>query len=162
MTHTKRNFVLAYVLLVLLPLLGLTQVLKRGHHLGAPISVGGHWTMHFDTESLAGLPCGRLLLASQVASQEPDFTISQSGKTFTLSFANPPISASGNIEGTSVKVDIPPSAWEGKQAGCSGGHVLSLTAIVNSKANPPSLGGVLSVNECQACARVELHAVRED
>lgn len=158
MKYTKRNFILAYVLLVLLPLLGLTQVLKRGHNLTAPISVGGHWKMQIDPESLAGLPCGSLLLASQ----KTDFTISQSGKTFTLSFASPPISTSGTIEGTSVKADIPPSSWEAKQAGCSGGHGLSLTGIVNSKAAPPSLRGVLSVNECQACARVELHAVRED
>lgn len=159
MTRTNGSFLLAYLLLVVLPLLGLTGVLKQGHKLNAPIAVGGLWKMQVDRGSLAAFPCGRSLLASG----EPGFAISQSGKTFTLTFANSGMSSiSGTVEGTTLKASLSPSPALAKEAGCGAERVLSLTASASSETNLSSLAGVLSASDCPACAAVDFRALRED
>jgi len=157
-THTNRNFAVAYVLLVALPLLCLAGVLRSGRNLSAPTSVGGLWKVRADTARLALLPCGKSIGASDAS-----FTVSQSGRNFTLNWANVMTSsASGTIEGTTIRANIVPSGVWAKETGCGGGRVLSLTATANSPVNPQSLDGVLSVNDCPACTPVHIQAVRED
>ena len=164
MTQTNTKFVLAYLLLVVLPVAGLAGVLRRGRDLTAPNTVGGLWKMQVSPDNLAALPCGKSLLAAQDAG----FTISQSGKNFTLNFPNTAISpASGAIEGTTIRVRLFPAAAATKEAGCDASRVLSLTATLDPKANdskapPHSMAGVLTVNECPACAPVEFRALREE
>ncbi|HYA26313.1 MAG TPA: hypothetical protein VEF05_19290 [Terriglobales bacterium] len=158
MTHSNRNFVLAYLMLVALPVLGLVGVLRSGRNLTAPISLGGQWKIQMDAGKLAALPCGKLLTTSQ----DPGFAISQSGKNFTVNVGNSLTPSSGEIDGTAVMARIMPSTGSAKDAGCGGEHVLSLTATVDPKANPRSLEGTLSVNDCPACVPVEFHAVRVD
>jgi hypothetical protein len=70
-------------------------------------------------------------------------------------------SASGRIEGTTIKVSIPLPPKGVKEVGCSGGHVFSLIATLDFKANPNSMAGLLSVNDCAACPAAEFRAVRE-
>jgi|SRR5271154_2684277 len=158
MSHTNRNFILAYILLVGLPVVGLIGVLKSGRTLTAPISVDGLWRLQADPVRLAALPCGKTL------AENPDtaLAISQSGKNFTLSFSNGPKSdASGVLNGNTLKASLVPSIAWSAEAGCGDGRELSLVATVDPKADPRSLVGLLSVNHCPACASVEFHAVRQ-
>jgi hypothetical protein len=157
MSNTNRNFIIAYVLLVALPIVGLLGVLKTGHTLTAPISVDGLWQLQADPARLASLPCGKTL------GQNPEtaLAISQSGKNFTLSLANGPKSiASGMLDGTTLKASVVPTAPWSEEAGCGASHELSLVATVNVKAEPRSLDGTLSVSDCPTCAPVEFRAIR--
>jgi len=155
---TQRNtkFVLAYLLLVVLPVAGLAGVLRSGRNLTAPHAVGGLWKMQIGPDTLAVLPCGKSLEAAQDAG----FTIAQSGKNFTLTFPGAAISqASGTIEGTTVRASLFPA--ETKE-GCRAGHVISLTATLDSKTNQHTMAGVLTTNDCPACAPVGFYALREE
>ena len=158
MSRTNRNFLIAYAVLVVLPIAGLFGVLKHGRSLGAPISVDGVWRLDADLSQIAALPCGSSLASTQYAA----VTISQSGKNFTLSLNNgPKATASGVIDGTTLKASVQPSAAWARQAGCGGDHVLTLVATVDPKSEPRTLAGLLTVNECSSCMPVELRGVRE-
>ena len=159
MTHSNRNFVLAYLVLVALPVLGLVGVLRSGRNLAAPTSVGGSWRIQADPAKLAALPCGTPLATGS----DVGFTISQSGKNFTMNFTNSLISvSSGEIQGSMVKATILPSSGWAKAPGCGNGRELSLTATLNPKASPHSLAGTLSVNDCPTCGPVEFQAAQMD
>jgi hypothetical protein len=158
MPHNNRNFILAYIFLVGLPVVGLVGILKSGHKLTAPISVDGLWQLQADPAKLTALPCGKTL------AETPDtaLAISQSGKNFTLSISNGPKSiASGTLDGSKLKASIVPSPPWSEEAGCGNGRELSLVATVDPKADPRSLVGLLSVNNCPSCGSVEFHAVRQ-
>jgi hypothetical protein len=156
-THSNRNFVFAYVLLVALPLFGLAGILRSGRNLSAPISVSGLWKISANQDQFAGLSCGKLLPAQNAA-----FTISQSGRAFTLNVPNAAWSAtSGAIEGSVITATLIPSAVAAKEAGC-GEHSLSLTAIVDTKASPRSLQGSLRVQNCPGCAAIEFRGIRDE
>jgi hypothetical protein len=157
MSNNNRNFIIAYVLLVALPIVGLLGVLKTGRSLTAPISVDGIWQLQVDSTRVASLPCGKTL------GQNPEtaLAISQSGKNFTLSLANGPKStASGVLDGTTLKASVVPVAPWSDEAGCGASHELSLVATVNLKSEPRSLDGTLSVNDCPTCNPVAFRAVR--
>jgi hypothetical protein len=157
MKRTNLDFALAYVILVALPLLGLAGVLRSGRTLAAPVSVGGLWRIHANLGKTGVLPCGLSL-----ATASESITISQSGSRFALRFSNSPMSASGAIEGTTIKASLMPTAGWQREAGCDDWRVLSLTASVNSSTNPRFLAGVLSVDGCPSCAPLHFHAVREE
>jgi|HubBroStandDraft_6_1064221.scaffolds.fasta_scaffold223127_1 hypothetical protein len=157
MSRTSRNFIIAYAVLVGLPIVGLVGILKSGRTLAAPISVDGVWKLQTDPVHLAALPCGKTLAISPEAA----LAISQSGRNFTLSLSDGPKSAaSGVLDGTSLKASLVPSAPWSEEAGCGSGHEISLVATVDPKANPRSLEGTLSVDHCPPCAPVEFRAVR--
>jgi hypothetical protein len=156
-THSNRNFVAAYVLLVALPLFGLAGILRSGRKLSAPMSEGGLWKISATQDQLASFPCGKLLLAQNAA-----FTISQSGKAFTLDSPNPAFSAtSGAIEGNTISATLIPSAVAAKEAGC-GEPSLSLTATVDPKARPRALQGTLRAQNCPGCAAMDFRAIRDE
>ena len=159
MSNNKRNFVIAYIFLVALPVGGLMSVLKHGRGLTAPVSVDGVWKLEADSSRLAALPCGKSLASTPYAT----ITISQSGKNFTLDLANGlRTKASGSVDGTALTASISPSAQLSNEAGCGSDRVLSLVASVDPKANPRSLTGTLSANDCPSCTSVEFHAVRQN
>src|ERR1700693_322781 len=138
MSRTNRNFVIAYAVLVVLPIAGLFGVLKHGRSLGAPISVDGVWRLDADLSQIAALPCGSSLASTQYAA----VTISQSGKNFTLSLNNgPKATASGVLEGTTLKASVQPWAGWASQAVCGSDHVLTLVATVDPKSEPERLPG---------------------
>jgi hypothetical protein len=156
MSNTNRNFIIAYILLVALPIVGLLGVLKTGRSLTAPISVDGLWQLQADPTRLASLPCGKTL------GQNPETTlaISQSGKNFTLSLANgPKSSASGVLDGATLKASVVPAAPWSKETGCGVGRELSLVATIDPKTDPRSLAGILTVSDCPSCGSVAFHAV---
>ena len=158
MKRTNLNFVIAYLLLVALPLVVLTEVLRSGRTLAAPVSVGGLWKVQITSDKVFSLPCGKYVSAA-----ETDFTILQSGKNFTLIFANSTLSSSsGVVEGSAVKARIVPSPEWAKTARCNEGRSLVLMATVDSKVNARFLSGTLSLNDCPACVPLQFYAVRED
>jgi len=156
-THANGRFALAYLLLVIAPMAGLAGVLRSGCKLTAPAAIGGVWKMHVQAKSLPASPCGWWLTMPRDAG----FTVSQSGKDFTLSFADRDISsASGTMDGTNIKADLLTSTQRAGETGC--GRSLSLTASLDSKTTPNLMVGLLSVNDCPACAPAEFRAVREE
>jgi hypothetical protein len=158
-THPNRNFLVAYILLVALPIVGLLAVLKSGRKLSAPVSLDGLWHLQIDSASLASLPCGKTLAENP----ETALAISQSGKNFTLTLANGPKStSSGVIEGTTVNASIAPSPEWSAQAGCGTDQGLTLVATIDAKANPRTLSGEISANHCLSCSAIEFHAVRQN
>ncbi len=81
MTHTNRNFVLAYVFLVALPLLGFVGILKSGRGLSAPFSVDGIWKIESSLPYAS--PCSEFLFFVFKLSA---LSISQSGKSLVVTF----------------------------------------------------------------------------
>jgi hypothetical protein len=158
MKRTNVNFVIAYLLLVVLPLVVLAEVLRNGRTLTAPASVGGLWKIQSTSEQVFPLPCGKSMSAV-----ETNFTILQSGKQFVLNFANSTMSStSGVVEGSAVKARIVPSPEWAKAAGCSEDRSLAFMATVDSEANARFLSGTLSLNDCPACVPLQFHAFREE
>lgn len=165
MPHTSRNFVVAYVLLVGLPLLGLAGVLKSGRSLVAPISVDGVWKIDADAGRLGAQS------TSQTASQSCDKTvaslaagslgISQSGKSLVLTFNNGSKAvASGALEGKSISASFMLSRDASSDNHC-GDQPITLAATIDPLVEPRSLSGVLSVNGCPSCTPLEFRAVRQ-
>jgi hypothetical protein len=157
-SHINRNFVVAYVLLVGLPIVGLLAVLKTGRKLNAPISVDGVWRLEADAAKLSTLPCGKALAESKDAA----LAISQSGTNFTLTLANGPRSdGAGTLAGTSLNASLAPSSEWSAQGNCGAERKMTLVATVDPNATPRSLTGLLSASDCPACTAVEFRAVRQ-
>ncbi len=156
MSHTSRNFVVAYVLLVGLPLLGLAGVLRSGRRLVAPISVDGIWKIEGDTTRLTGRSCAKFLSSLSNTS----VVISQSGKGLVLTFYNASKTvASGMIDGKGIEASVA-LRDSSSDIACSD-QALLLKATVDPKSEPRGLSGVLSVSGCASCAPVEFKAVRQ-
>jgi hypothetical protein len=158
MPHNNRNFILAYTLLVGLPIVGLVGVIKSGRKLIAPVSIDGVWNLKVNAGSLAALPCGKAIAEAS----ETALAISQSGKNFTLGLTNgPKSSGTGVLNGTALQASIVPAAEWSAEAGCGNGRQLTLIATVDPKSDPRSLSGSLSVNDCPSCGSVEFRATRQ-
>lgn len=158
MKARNRNFVLSYLLLVALPLLGVVGVLRLGRTLSAPISVGGHWEIQVDAGNAVSLLCAQSLTGPGAS-----FTISQSGRSFTFNSPDLLISStSGVVEGSSIKANITLAPGRTQEAGCDKSHTLTLMARVDSLVNARYLAGVLSVDDCSGCVPVEFRAIREE
>ncbi|MGA8763258.1 MAG: hypothetical protein WB562_10375 [Candidatus Sulfotelmatobacter sp.] len=149
---------IAYAVLVILPLFALAGILRAGHTVKAPISVDGTWNLQIDSALLDSLPCGKTLAAT------PDkaLVISQSGKGFVLAFANgPKATASGTLEGTTLRASLIPSADWSREIGCGAAQQLSLTATVDLNTRPRSMFGRLSADNCTSCTPVALSAFQQ-
>jgi len=157
-SSANKNFVIAYVVLVALPLLGLAGVLRSGRGLVAPISVDGVWKFGVNSENLSDGRCGKSLASLQ----DSLVSISQSGKYLVLSLKNgPPAAGSGVIEGTTLNATIPLPDTSTSEPGCGGDAMLALSATVASKAESRSMQGTISVNQCPSCSTVSYQAVRQ-
>jgi hypothetical protein len=157
MSHASRNFVLAYVLLVGLPLVGLLGILKSGRSLTAPISVDGAWQLQVDPAQLAALPCGKTL-AENAASDS--ILISQSGKSLTVSLPQGPKS-SGLLQGNRLEGLVVASATSAAEPDCARAREFSLVATVDPRATPRSMDGTLSIDHCPSCPSVTFHGIRQ-
>lgn len=156
MNRFNRNFAVAYVLLVALPICGLASVLRIGHSLSAPISVSGVWKINANVDQVAANPCAKLL-----AGPNASFTISQSGKIFTLTLASAAVAASsGTIDGTTISANLTPGLAS-KDTACTT-QPLTLTASVNTRTAPRSLQGIMHVENCANCLPIEFLATRDD
>jgi hypothetical protein len=156
MSHTSRNFVVAYILLVGLPLLGLAGVLRSGRSLTAPVSVDGVWKLEADAGRLSVPSCDKSVSAFS------SLVISQSGKSFVLTFNNPSKTvSSGVLEGKNLRALVEPVRDPSGKSGCGDDPPLTLTATVDPNTEPRSMTGLLSVNGCSSCVPAKFHAVRQ-
>lgn len=154
MSRANRNFVIAYVLLVGLPLVGLAAILKSGRRLVPPISIDGTWNVEADTTHLSSTPCAHALSSLSTNS----LLISQSGKTLVLTFNDgSKTTGRGVLDGKNVRA---PFVFEPSSSGCMAVQRLLLDATVDIYSEPRSLKGSLLVNNCPDCTPIEFHAVR--
>jgi len=151
------NFLIAYSLLVALPVVGLLGILRGGRRLTAPLSVAGKWELQADTIRLAALPCGSALTSIN----DRAITIVQSGKNLRAEIADPTkLIGAGAIEGTTLSLSFQPETAGANAAVCANDRPVTLVANVDPKAEPRSFVGALSVKGCASCTQVEIHAVR--
>lgn len=157
MSTPTQKFLIAYLFMVLVPVLGLVTILNAGLKLSAPLSVEGLWNFEADVSRFAQTPCGELLPASQPIV----VTISQSGQNLTIRLSSMPQPVgSGIIDGTRLVGRLPAS--QSSLTGASGNCLpLSLTANVDPKAQPRTLAGVLSFEGCRSCLPLNFRATRE-
>jgi hypothetical protein len=158
MSSANRNFVLAYVFLVILPLVGLVGILRSGRSLKAPASIDGVWSLQVDSAQLDSLPCGNILTSI------PDkaIVISQSGRNFALSSpGGSPITGAGTLDGTTVRASLMPSPESPSRGSCGSERQLSLLATVHGKADSGSLVGTLSAPNCPTCSPVGFQALHQ-
>jgi hypothetical protein len=164
-SHANRNFVIAYVFLVGLPLLGLAGILKSGRGLSAPFSVDGAWKIESPGNPPASSqPCSNFLSS---ISNTP-FSISQSGKelVITLSGATADGAAratTGTLEGKTVKAQFAGNeiAKADKTGAVEcGDRSLTLTATLDPLAEPRVLSGTLAIEGCTSCA-LDFRAARQ-
>lgn len=156
MPHSNRNFTIAYVFLVALPITGLVGVLRTGRNLKAPTSVDGTWRVRTGATGKDPSACASML------GLDPDapVTISQSGTNFAISTGK----AGGTgviVEGIRLHAALRP-AGGAPLANCLGGGSVSLAATVDANANPRVMSGILSVAGCPSCESVEFQAVRQN
>jgi len=150
MSRTSRNFVVAYIFLVGLPLIGLAGVLRSGRHLAAPISVDGNWKVEASNSTkTASCAAVATFLSSPVS-------ISQSGRNLVVTFGNGKSVVPGALEDNSIKTSIPVDGEPGTQCGQA-----ILTAIVDAKSAPRVMTGQLAFLGCPSCAPFAFHAVRQ-
>jgi hypothetical protein len=153
MSSTNRRFIVAYVVLVGVPLAGLAGVLKAGRRLSAPISIDGTWKIEAKASLTASQPCNQAI-ASLLDSP---LVVSQSGKTLELTFKGgaAKITVPGELEGRKIEASL------GLAAGCPADQPVTLTASVDPKAEPKLLTGSLSASNCVGCTPVEFRAVHQ-
>jgi len=151
MSSTNRRFVVAYILLVGLPLAGLAGVLKAGRHLAAPIAIDGSWKLEAEASHPAS-PCDQAI-ASLLSS---NLIVSQSGRSLELTLGTAPkIEFLGQLEGNNIGGSMTAAS------GCGDDQPVILAASIDPKSEPKSLAGTLSVGNCTSCTRVEFRAVRQ-
>jgi hypothetical protein len=154
MSHSNRNFAIAYVFLVALPVAGLAGILRSGRILKAPTSVDGAWKVQSGATagSLAG--CA----VSLGIDSETSITISQSGKNFGINTGK--AVGSGVIDGAGLQATLNPTG-NAPAVNCGNDGALALNATVDATANPRVMSGSLSVAGCPTCGSVEFHAVKQ-
>lgn len=154
MAHTNRNFVIAYVLLVGIPLLALAGVLRSGRSLKAPFSVDGVWKVDADASHAPASGCGDLLSAMAAS----PLSISQSGTSLVIGIGAGR-TTTGNLDGKTVRAQFGGTV-NSTSAGC-GDHSFALAATLDPLTEPRTLSGKLSVDGCDTCAPLDFRATRQ-
>ena len=160
MSHTNRNFVIAYIFLVALPVLGLVGVLKSGRALSAPFSVDGAWKVEPADSILSSSSCDAFLTSVL----NSPISISQSGKTLVVTVSGGARTTTGTLDGKIIKAEFAAADLPVKDrpaaADCSD-RALALTATLDPMAEPRTLNGTLVVEGCESCAPMKLRAIRQ-
>jgi len=153
MSSTNTRFLVAYALLVGLPLLGLAGALKAGRKLAAPISINGTWKLEIDDNLLTSQAC----LKAATPLQHSVMAISQSGKLLVLNFGGESkLPGSGTINGLDLSAEVATSR-AGAESACGGNGVLSIAATLDPT-TASAMGGTISVNDCTSCSPVKFQA----
>jgi hypothetical protein len=154
MAHTNRNFVIAYILLVGLPLLALAGVLRSGRSLKAPFSVDGAWKLDTGANHASAAGCGDLLSAMAAT----PLSISQSGTSLVINLGSGR-TTTGTLDGKTIRAQFRGTA-NSSAAGCAD-HGLALAATLDPLTEPRSLSGKISIDGCDTCAPLEFRATRQ-
>lgn len=157
---SRGRLIVAYVALVVVPILGLIAILRRGQHLTAPLSVAGTWNLDADFSSFGSDPCRDLLARVN----QPFMSISQSGADLLFSLNNPQkTTLPGIVQDSTLKVgatDLKSS--ESASEGCRDARAIHLEATVGKEETGQRvLRGKLSISGCAACVPVSFRAVQE-
>jgi len=156
MSRRVKDFFVAYLFLVGLPLAGLAVILQYGRQLTAPMSVNGVWTVEADLDRFAQLLCMRPAENGSRISM----VISQSGNNVVFHLAGSPQAVNGTIEGGMVRA-FSATAKQANDGGCKNAASVVLAARVEHKSEPRTLVGSLSVLGCASCIPVTFVASRE-
>ncbi|MGA2132885.1 MAG: hypothetical protein ABSH50_11380 [Bryobacteraceae bacterium] len=105
----KNHLVSAYVVMVGAPVLGLLGILEAGRGLAAPLSVGGEWTLQFDS----GVKCAGVPASLNISQSGPEAII-----TFNDGHVMRAVVEGGTLSGKSLQAAI---------AGKAGGRTLAGT-----------------------------------
>jgi hypothetical protein len=154
-SRLNKNFAVAYVFLVALPIFGLVGILRRGQNLKAPTSVDGVWAIQ------AAVTKGTMPSCMSALGLDLDtpVTISQSGKNFAINAGK--TRGTGLIEGTTLQASLRRAGTLLPAPNCGGDGSVLLTATVEAKASPRVLSGSLSLASCPSCESVKFHAVKQ-
>ncbi len=155
MSRLNRNFAVAYVFLVALPIIGLVGILRSGRSLKAPTSVDGVWNIQAAATKGTMPSC----VSALGLDLDTPVTISQSGKNFAINAGK--TGGTGLIEGKKLQASLRPAGTLLPAPNCGGDGSVLLTATVEAKASPRVLSGALSVAGCPSCESVEFHAVKQ-
>lgn len=149
MFRTSRNFVVAYVLLVGLPIFTLIGVLKFGRGISAPMSIDGTWNMQSISSNVPA-SCASL------ASPTLRLSVSQSGLRFTWNLTDhPSISGSGTIDGTRIK------ALGTSDPSCLTARNLQILADAEPASVPQALNGTISFSDCHNCGSITFRSAKQ-
>jgi hypothetical protein len=152
-SHSNRNFAVAYVFLVALPITGLAGILRSGRSLNAPTSVDGAWRV----QALATKKTLSACVSALALDPDTPVTISQSGKSFAINGGK--AAGTGSIEGTTLQASLRPMDTLHPAPNCDGS--VQLAATVDAKAGWPSIFGTLSVAGCPTCEAIDFRAVKQ-
>jgi len=154
---SKRKLIVAYLILVGLPLLALLAILRGGERLTPPVSVGGAWNIDADFSALASTACKNLMLGVK----QPLLSISQSGPSLALTFNNSQrTTLAGTINDT--KLSTEPEHSDASTVGnCVDPRAIRVVAQVAKQAGQRILTGTLSLMDCAECAPIRFRATRQ-
>jgi hypothetical protein len=154
-SNSNRNFAVAYVFLVALPITGLMGILSSGRSLKAPISVDGVWSIQAAPTKGALSPC----IGAVGLGRDMPLTISQSGENFVIN--SDKAAGDGLVAGLTLQASLKPVGSVSGAANCGDDGSVLLIATVDAKASPGAFSGALSVPSCPSCESVEFHAVKQ-
>jgi hypothetical protein len=152
MRSTNRRFVVAYILLVGVPLAALAGVLKVGRSLAAPLSIDGVWKVDGNANAPAADPCAQAISSLL----DSPIIVSQSGRSLEITFKGASnATVPGELEGREIKASLRTSS------GCANGQFVMLAASIDPTLEPRALTGTLAVANCGSCAPLQFRAVRQ-
>ena len=155
----RRNLVLAYLLLVGVPAVGLLGILRAGQRLTPPISVGGAWNLDANFSALGSASCVQFLGGIK----QPFFSISQSGPNLVFTLNDPARTIlPGNVLGTTLTAGTErPHGQAGALHDCGDPQSIHLEGAVSKQADQRVWTGMLGISGCPQCVPVPFRAVRQ-
>jgi hypothetical protein len=155
----RRNLVLAYILFVGVPAVGLLAIVRAGQRLTPPISVGGAWNVNANFNSLGSAACAELLNGIK----QPFFTISQSGGDLVFTLNDTGKSAvAGTLQGATLAMGTDqPGASASASGGCGDPQNVYLSGMISKQGDQRELTGTLGVSDCAQCVAIPFRAVRQ-
>jgi|SRR5215470_1632654 len=147
-----KNFVLAYILLVGLPLLGVFTILDAGRGLVPPPAVSGEWDLTVDAGA-ANTCFGPLTAVTRQI-----LTISQSGTAVSINFDRPQrFTLAGTLEGNRL---TGVASFKAPAGTCPEGAAMRWTVAVVGEPRQRAIEGQFFLDGCQSCAPVAFRASR--
>jgi hypothetical protein len=151
----SKNFAVAYVLLVVLPVFGLAGILSCGQNLKAPASVDGIWAFQIAATRGAMRSC----MSALGFDLDTLVTISQSGTNLTINAEK--TGGTGLIVDTTLQAALRSAGTRLQTRNCGGDGSVLLTATVEANPSFRVLSGALSASSCPSCESVRFHAVKQ-
>lgn len=152
------RLVIAYLILVGLPVLGVIGVLRVGGTLRPPLSVAGSWRV--EQVGQAKGPCAD---EAPLDHSEPlVLSISQSGSHLSLSFNNKSKARlEGEIQSTSLNANSQNGSGVSNPSERETANIIGLQASINQQTEPARLHGTLSFSKCPTEPGVTFLATRQ-